>query len=203
MSNNAMKTVKFTPGDITVTIGSSLFAQCYALNDLTLPTLMDKISDDMFFSSKMYYLYIPNGVQSIGDRAFQQSNIVTLVIPNIVNCIGMTALSYNLQTIYFCGTEAQWNSIPKGGNDPFLQGKTIYYVADVSSVKILNNQNADVQGKTVQMEIGDINIYKLELTYTEGQKLIDPRNVEWFCVAPNTPFNISFNHRQIQVLNLH
>ena len=99
----------------------------------------------------------------------------------------MTALSYNLQYIYFCGTEAQWNAIPKGGNAAFLQGKTIYYVADVSSVKILNDKNADVQGKTVQMGIGDINIFKLELTYTEGQKLIDPRNIEWFCVAPNTP----------------
>lgn len=93
MSNKALKTVKFTPGDIKVTVGNYLFAQCYALNDLTLPTLMDKISDYMFFSSKMYYLYIPNGVESIGDYAFQQSNIATLVIPNTVNSIGMTRVA--------------------------------------------------------------------------------------------------------------
>ena len=84
MSNEALTTVKFTPGDITVTIGNSLFAHCYALKDLTLPTLMDKISEYMFFSSKMYYLYIPNGVQSIETYAFQQSFIATLVIPNSV-----------------------------------------------------------------------------------------------------------------------
>lgn len=136
MSNNALTTVKFTPGEITVTMGNNLFAQCWKLMDLTLPTLMDRISDYMFFSSKMNYLFIPNGVTEIGGYGLRQSSMVMIVIPSSVTRIGMTALSYNLQKVYFCGTQAQWNAIQKAGNQPFLSGKTIYYIADIQSVKI-------------------------------------------------------------------
>lgn len=106
--NTDLTTVKFTPGDITVKIGDSLFTQCYALTDLTLPTLMDRVSAQMFFNSRLTYLFIPNGVTSIGDGAFQRTYITTLVIPSTITEIGLQALgpNSNFQYIYFCGTQS-------------------------------------------------------------------------------------------------
>lgn len=115
--------------------------------------------------------------------------MVMIVIPSSVTRIGMTALSYNLQKVYFCGTQAQWNAIRKAGNQPFLSGKTIYYVADIQIVKILNKQGADVQGTTVQMEVGDCNTYSLELTFSQGEQITNPNDIEWFCVVRDTPTN--------------
>lgn len=190
MSNEELATVKFTPGDVKVKMGNYLFAQCYKLMDLTLPTLMDRISDCMFFSSKMQYLFILNGVTEIGDYGLQQSSMSMIVIPSSVTSFGITALSPYLNTIYFCGTQAQLNAISIGfGNQPLLAGKTIYYVADVQSVKILDNQKVDVQGKTVHMAVDGSNTYTLELTFSQDEIIMDPRNIEWFCVAPDTPTN--------------
>lgn len=52
-SNTGLTTAKFTPGDVMVKIGDSLFAECYSLMNLTLPTLMDCVSKQMFYNLRI------------------------------------------------------------------------------------------------------------------------------------------------------
>lgn len=120
------------------------------------------------------------------------STVTTLVIPNSVTEIGMNALgpNANLQDIYFCGTSSHWSSIDMGINSNYIAGKTIHFVADVESMKILNEKGENIEGTTIEMNISELHTYSIQLTYSnQGEALLDSRYVEWFCVVPNTPTN--------------
>ena len=63
-------------------------------------------------------LVIPDGVTSIGDYAFGgYSGLTSVTIPDSVTSIGSYAFNwcYSL-TIYYRGTEAQWNEVATGSN---------------------------------------------------------------------------------------
>lgn len=153
---------------------------------------MDKISYQKFYNCRIPYLFIPHGTTAICQMAFQRSSITALVIPNSITNIGMLALGpdNNIQDIYFCDTQEQWNSIPKNGNENFIAGKTIHYILDVTAVKILNTKGENIVGSSIQIEKDETHKFDIQLTFTnQGETLLDSRSVEWFCVVPNTPTN--------------
>ena len=98
MSCTEMVSVRFQPGSSNVELGDNLFSQCRHLTHVTLPQTANRISAGMFQSCiSLPSLYIPASVRMIGANPFTSCNF--------------------LKTIYFGGSEAQWNSI----TNPYLQ----------------------------------------------------------------------------------
>lgn len=91
-SCSKMVRVRFMPGSENVAMGDSIFTQCWALGDVTLPQKMDRIGSNMFHSCKgITKIYIPENIQEIGELPFTE-------------CIA-------LKTISFGGSKEKWNSI--------------------------------------------------------------------------------------------
>ena len=78
---------------------------------------MTSIGYQAFYNcSSIKSIEIPAGVTSIGSRAFEScSSLTSIEIPAGVTSIGSLAFwnCSNLETIYYNGTEEQWNAIEK------------------------------------------------------------------------------------------
>ena len=127
-----LRSVKFLPGEQSVTMGDNIFTECWNLADVTLPPKMDKIGEGMFMGNIAGFtsLTIPEGVESIGASAFANCrNLQSIFIPNSVQSIGIAAFSNcGLTDIYFGGSEAEWAAVQKiGDTQTTLSKMTIHY----------------------------------------------------------------------------
>lgn len=107
------------PNGVT-SIGASAFYNCKSLTSITIPSSVTSIGRSAFNAcSNLTKVPIPNGVTSIGERAFLNcTSLTNVTIPSSVTSIGANAFDScsNLASIYFRGTEEQWDAITKGGS---------------------------------------------------------------------------------------
>ncbi len=111
--------VGFDPNTQSVTVGDDIFNSCWRLSDVTLPKTMNQIGKNMFYNCMVLPgLVIPEGVTSIEGGAFAScSNMTTVFIPKSVTQIGIAAFANSaLTTVYYGGSEAEWNNIQKIGD---------------------------------------------------------------------------------------
>ena len=111
--------VGFDPNTQSVTVGDDIFNSCWRLSDVTLPKTMNQIGKNMFYNCMVLPgLVIPEGVTSIEEGAFAScSNMTTVFIPKSVTQIGIAAFANSaLTTVYYGGSEAEWNNIQKIGD---------------------------------------------------------------------------------------
>lgn len=84
------------PATVT-SIGSAAFVECVGLTSVTIPESVTEIEHDMFGDCfGLTEVILPASITAIGGNAFS----------------GCTALA----SIYFKGTEEEWNAITKGNN---------------------------------------------------------------------------------------
>ncbi len=106
----------FAPGSKQVKMGDDMFAECWYLMSVKLPSSIDRISEGMFMNCLMLSrVDIPQGTERIGGSAFASCSALMIVsIPDSVTSIGTAAFSVcRLTDVYFAGDEAQWNRINK------------------------------------------------------------------------------------------
>lgn len=132
MSCENLTSAAFAPGGTQVTMGANLFTQCWRLSEVTLPQSIDRISGGMFqVCGALSSLDIPQGAAGIDNEAFAScASLTKLTIPDSVAEIGTGAFSNcsMLRDIYYCGSEAQWNSISKPADvTAALTSVTIHY----------------------------------------------------------------------------
>lgn len=132
MSCENLTSAAFVPGGTQVTIGENLFTQCWRLSEVTLPQSINRISGGMFqVCGALSSLDIPQGAAGIDNEAFAScASLTKLTIPDSVTEIGTGAFSNcsMLRDIYYCGSEAQWNSISKPADvTAALATVTIHY----------------------------------------------------------------------------
>ncbi len=101
------------------------------MNEYTIPDNVTGINECAFSKCKsLTKVIIPDGVTCIGGGAFGIcSSLTEITIPDSVTFIGIEAFldCNSLETIYYTGTEEQWDNIEIGfSNDSFIEGKIIY-----------------------------------------------------------------------------
>ena len=105
------------PSGVT-TVADLAFQMCYVLESVTFPESLRTIGDGAFsYCRKLESVTIPEGVTTIGAYAFKYCDAATSVtIPKSVTSIGGLAFENcdALQTVYYNGTEAEWDALPKG-----------------------------------------------------------------------------------------
>lgn len=100
------------------TIGDRTFLKCTSLETITIPGNVLTIGVGAF--EKCYHLdsvVISEGVESIGDGAFIECfSLSTITIPRSVKYVGDWVFDSctSLVSIYYNGTQQQWDSITKG-----------------------------------------------------------------------------------------
>lgn len=110
-------------------IGPYAFMNCSALKKFDFKKGLTSIGMDAFRNCRMTELVLPEGLQTIAVRAFYQcSKVESVVIPTSVTSIGSSAFEScsSLKTVYYAGTEEQWNEI-EIASESGLEDKTICY----------------------------------------------------------------------------
>jgi hypothetical protein len=94
--------------DSVTSIGIGAFLECISLTSVTIPDGVTSIGEDAFSGcGGLTRVIIPDRVTSIGERAFEECS--------------------RLSTVYYRGTEAQWQQISIGPDNEKLTSATIYY----------------------------------------------------------------------------
>ncbi len=88
------------------------------------PERVKGIGGGMFFGSAMESFTVPDGVEVIEDSAFAESALKEITLPASLKRISLDSFDacFALRTIYFNGTQWEWNSIDIGADefDPTL-----------------------------------------------------------------------------------
>ena len=115
------------PASVTM-IGNEAFRSCTALANVVFAgdSGLTDIGQQAFYGcTALANFTIPNGITAINISAFSESTGLTSVtIPASVTSIGKTAFfeCTSLSTIFYQGTEAQWNAVTKGEKWDYLAG---------------------------------------------------------------------------------
>ena len=189
--------MSITIPDSVTSIGSGVFSGCSNLMSITIPDSVTSIGSDAFSNcGGLTSITIPDSVTSIGERAFYNCyNLTSVVLPKNLKIIeselfrycnklqtvyvptdvmmikGSAFASTPLQTIIYCGTESQWNSIAKvtnwdGENNPTVQYHDYEWVLVGQNLYDGVCKHCGDTQKNVQHGFGNGTIIK-EATHTE------------------------------------
>lgn len=121
----------------TTEICGSAFSGCRALTNITfMGNAVESIGDYAFETTALTSIELPDGVKSIGYSAFSGCNsLESIVLPATIESIGMRVVRFcnNLKTIYYKGSEAQWQATGCTDEDilPLIRYNCIDVFADV------------------------------------------------------------------------
>ncbi len=113
-------------------IGNGAFAYCKNLKGIKIPDSVTSIGQDAFHDcDNLAYVIIGKGIKSIAESTFAWSDkLENVIIPESVTKIDYAAFSgcNNLKTVYFTGTEEQWNSINISDGNFYLSKANIIFL---------------------------------------------------------------------------
>ena len=135
---------KITIPDSVTSIGDYAFSYCSSLASITVDESNEyylAIDGNLFSKDETVLIQyaigntntsftIPDSVASIGYSAFSGcSSLTSITIPDSVTWIGYAAFSgcSSLETVYYTGTQAQWEDISIFSYDSNLTNATIVY----------------------------------------------------------------------------
>ncbi len=115
--------------DSVTSIGDSAFDGCYKLSEVTLSKNLTEIGESAFYLTDIKSVAIPEGVTKINYMTFGKCEYLeTVTIPASVNFVDWEAfLNCNIATVYYGGTEAQWNKITYIEDNTELSNATIEF----------------------------------------------------------------------------
>ncbi len=117
--------------DGVTSIGERAFMDCGRLTSITIPDGVTSIGESAFYNCvSLTSIVIPDGVTSIGDYAFFDCySLTSITISDSVTYIGDLAFSgcESLNTVYYRGSEAEWNEIEIGEwNDELKDAEIVF-----------------------------------------------------------------------------
>ena len=117
---------------VTVTtINSGAFYYCTGMQSIAIPSSVKKIGDGAFFSNmSLKTVQLPSSLNSLGAGAFENcANLVSVNIPKRISVIDANTFHgcSSLATVYYHGTESNWNAVDVGAkNEPLLTSEIIF-----------------------------------------------------------------------------
>ena len=144
--------------DSVTSIGSSTFYNCTSLTSITIPDSVTSIGSGAFKDcTSLTSVTIPNSVTSIGGNTFYNcTSLTSVTIPNSVTSIGSGAFKdcSSLETVYYGGTQDDWNNIEiLSGNDPLTTANIIF--ADPSNITGITYAGRDTETDREIFNISD------------------------------------------------
>ena len=122
---------RITIPDGVTSIGTEAFFGCKGLTSITIPESVTSIGSFAFSGcTGLTSITIPDSVTSIGSYAFSGcSGLTSIVIPNSVTSIDFNAFAgcTILSTVFYAGTEEQWNAIAFGQTIGITSSILYYY----------------------------------------------------------------------------
>ena len=115
--------------DSVTNIGIHAFQHCSSLTSIAISNRVTGIGDGTFYGcSSLTSIEIPNSVTTIGGSVFLYcSSLTTVTIPDSVTSIGgSTFHNTALRTVYYGGTQAQWNALMPNTDLVDMYDATIY-----------------------------------------------------------------------------
>ena len=134
-----------------VSIGGSAFSGCTRLSNVEIPKTVRSIGESAFADcTSLKQIVIPEGVTSIALWTFDGSGLRSIVIPKSVVYIAESAFVSNsyLGSVYYGGSQAEWEAITIKGSNTDLKGSTIYYYSETQPTEAGNYWHYDVDGVT-------------------------------------------------------
>lgn len=120
--------------DSVISIGKTCFNGCRELESIKLSSSITEISDCLFGNCvSLKSIIIPNGVMTIGrDSISGCYKVESIVIPKSVTTISYHAIfdCKSLTTIYYTGTESDWQLISVASYNDSLNAATVYYYSE-------------------------------------------------------------------------
>ena len=117
------------------TIGASAFYNCIGLTKLTIPNSVTTLGEKAFQNcTALTDVVIGNGITAIAPYTFHNGfNLVNVTIPETVTSIGDSAfdLCTKLKTVYYYGTQADWQAMLIGKKNDGIINASMYYFSGV------------------------------------------------------------------------
>ena len=110
------------------------FHSCTSLTSVDLPSSVSMICSQAFRHCSLQNVMIPNGVTEIDSSSFEDCiSLTAVVLPAGVTRIDYDAFNGSgLTTVYYLGSEAQWNGIEIRDGNEKLTGADIHYDCTVT-----------------------------------------------------------------------
>ncbi len=136
------------PNSVT-SLGVSAFSACVSLTNVEIPDSVTSLGVSVFFNCpSLTNIVIPDGVTSIDVCAFYYCDSLTsITIPDSVTSIDVYAFDgcLSLSTVYYGGSEVDWNNISIGiYNDKLFDAEIIFNSSYSSSDNEITIMSADV-----------------------------------------------------------
>jgi len=134
----------------TVThIGNGAFRECFNLVSVNIPSGITTIEPYLFYGCySIKSIKIPQGVTSIGNSAFLQCSLEYIELPSTLQFVDEYAFNNRLDTVYFNGTEAQWERIQIANfNESLFSAQKIFKPESVASGNISNDFSWELDEK--------------------------------------------------------
>ena len=185
------------------TIDAYAFSYCSSLASLDLGTGLTSIGRRAFIGClSLGKLTLPESLTEIGEEAFYGCLGLKEVIMGInVARIGSDAFTVckRLATIYYCGTETQWNSIDIGSSGDYLTNATRYYYTETEPTKAGNWWHYEDGVPTIWSAKPDVPLIPDNVTVrvTVGGKLYKDYATTEFRDIFSEYNNSSFNGKEI------
>ncbi len=120
----------FISWDNLTSIGGNAFYGS-KITQIEIPSAWTVIEQDVFAGIMITEIAIPNKITQIGNGAFYDCiALTTAILPNSLTSIGENAFwgTTNLESIFFVGTETEWNLITMQPDE--FSDKDIYYYSE-------------------------------------------------------------------------
>ena len=111
-------------------IGEGAFKSCSKLTSLKLPKSVKEIGAEAFWMcTSVTSVIIPDGVEVIERDSFRNcTSLISIVIPkSVLEIKNAFYVTNKLKTVYYRGSEEQWEKIAIDYNNGLFQKATIIY----------------------------------------------------------------------------